>query len=104
MKNEFGEQLDKNGYAPSILETEPHCFCCYGNLYLQRHEIFHGPNRKKAKADGLWVNLCPTCHYTVHNTNGELDRKLKKRGQEAAMTVYGWSEEEFRKRYGRNYL
>ena len=106
MTNEFGTPLDKNGYAPSIVSEEKICLCCYTSLNLQRHEIFHGNGRRdKSKALGLWVWLCPVCHiYKVHNSDGELDLRLKERGQEAAMAVYGWSKDDFRERFGRNYV
>lgn len=104
MTNEFGEVLDRNGYAPSIISHEQHCFCCYKNLPLERHEIFHGANRQKSKKYGLWVLLCQTCHYEVHNSNGWRDKMLKEIGQTTAMTKYGWNTDEFRKRFGRNYL
>ena len=106
MTNEFGQQLDKNGYAPSIIQHEHVCLNCYTTYSLQRHEIFHGTGRReKSKALGLWVNLCQVCHMTkVHNSDGELDLKLKELGQETAMAVYGWSKDEFRERFGRSYL
>ena len=106
MKNEYGVPLDKNGYAPSIISNDQVCLNCYTSMHLQRHEIFHGmANRKKSKEYGLWVLLCPVCHMTkVHNSDGELDLRLKERGQEAAMAFYGWDKEEFRKRFGRNYV
>ena len=106
MKDDFFKRLDRNGYAESIVQTEneKQCFVCYGNMYTQRHEIFHGSNREKSKMYGLWVNVCPACHYLIHNGDGSLDKRLKVRGQEAAMTVYGWSIDGFRKRFGKNYL
>jgi hypothetical protein len=54
-------RLDRNGYAPSILQTEERCFLCgRTDRKLDRHEPFGGPYRAKSKADGLWVLLC---HY-----------------------------------------
>lgn len=103
MTNEFGKPLDKNGYAPSIMQDGNHCYVCYGNLNPIRHEAIHGFNRQKAKEYGLWVNVCPYCHWRIHNTDGKLDRMLKRNAQEAAMTVYGWSVEDFRERFGKNY-
>ena len=102
--NEYGEPLDSNGYAPSILQHENHCFICYRNMYAQRHEIFHGSNRQKSKEYGLWINVCPVCHNSIHFTDGELDQRLKERGQDAAMAYYGWSTKDFIARFGRNYL
>ena len=105
MINEFGQRLDSNGYVPSIIHNEETCICCGTTLNLCRHEVFHGyANRQKSKELGLWVNVCPVCHFKIHNTDGELDLTLKKRGQECAMAVYGWSVDEFRKRIGRNYV
>ena len=104
MKNEFGATLDKNGYAPSIMQpVDKCCFICYSNLQPQRHEAIHGYNRQKAKEYGLWVNLCPACHWKVHNSDGKLDRQLKSNAQHAAMTVYGWTVDEFRERFGKSY-
>ena len=40
----------------------------------------------------------------VHNSDGELDLKLKELGQETAMAVYGWSKDDFRDRFGRSYI
>ena len=105
MINEFGQRLDSNGYVPSIIHNEGTCIICGTTLYLTRHEVFHGyANRHKSKEYGLWVNVCPTCHFKIHNTDGELDLTLKVRGQEAAMAVYGWDKDEFRRRFGRNYV
>ena len=104
MKDDFFRNLDRNGYAPSIVQQENCCFVCMCNLHTQRHEIFHGSNREKSKMYGLWVNVCPACHYLIHNGDGSIDKRLKVRGQEAAMTVYGWSIDDFRKRFGKNYL
>lgn len=51
MTNEYGAPLDRNGYAPSILQDDDsYCLICLGNGYndpLNRHEVFGGPFRKK---------------------------------------------------------
>lgn len=100
-------QLDRNGYAPSLWPQKA-CFICqkYGSLYvpLQRHEVFHGPYRQKSKRFGLWVTLCPECHINVHHADPSLDRWLKRVGQKQAMTHYGWTVEDFRKEFGKDYL
>lgn len=62
MVNEYGAKLDRNGYAPSIIqdEADESCFVCYANGYydpLNRHEAFGGPFRDKSKRLGLWVSL-----------------------------------------------
>lgn len=107
MKNEYGVRLDSNGYAPSIIPGHSNwcCWQCGKNRYLERHEVFGGAYRAKSKAYGLWVHLCESCHRTggdaVHNTGGNA---LKERAQRSAMDTYGWTIEEFRARFGKNYV
>lgn len=57
-KNEYGEKLDSNGYAPSILHDKPVCLIC-GRYGTARHEVYFGSAyRAKSKCLGLWVTLC----------------------------------------------
>ena len=45
MVNEYGAELDRNGYAPSILNRNVirSCHLCLKSTAdLQRHEVFHG--------------------------------------------------------------
>lgn len=121
MKNEYGARLDRNGYAPSIIqigrfdlfgdEQDPdRCYLCgrrqgYGYLErLERHEPWGGnPNRQRSKELGLWVCLCGECHQVVvHGRNAEERRELQKDAQRAAMLRYGWSREEWIRRFGRS--
>lgn len=107
MKNEYGVRLDRNGYAPSIVpgHGEYCCLLCGKNQYIERHEVFGGAYRTKSKAYGLWVHLCESCHRTggdaVHSTGGAA---VKERAQRAAMAAYGWTVDEFRSRFGKNYV
>ena len=113
MVNEYGEALDKNGYAPSVLQPgdmQESCFLCGENgEMLDRHEVFFGSAyRQKSKRLGLWVCICHGKCYlcggeAVHN-NRETDLYLKEQGQLAAMERYGWDEEKFRAEFGRSYL
>lgn len=105
MKNEYGVRLDSNGYAPSVMIAykDDACFICDRMGDLARHEVFHGSNRTKSKALGLWVYLCPECHTKLHAQDATLDRQLKQMGQRYAMAWYDWTTEEFRRRFGRNY-
>ena len=96
--------MDRNGYNPSIMENAERCYICNRTGALQRHEIFHGAFRSKSKAYGLWINVCPDCHYRIHNSDGKLDRRLKETAQMIAMTVYGWDTATFRRHFGKNYL
>ena len=110
MTNEYGERLDRNGYAPSILTGHGPCTCwaCGKNGcmdQLDRHEIFGGPMRQKSKRLGLWAHLChSSCHLGGVHCDAELDRELKQEGQRTAMETYGWNVDEFRRQFGKNYL
>ncbi len=105
MTNEYGVTLDRNGYAPSIVQDVNGCwFCETQQGKLDRHEIYHGAYRKKSKALGLWVLLCHDCHMTLHHTDAALDALLKRWGQRQAMKHYGWDTGDFRERFGKNYL
>ena len=110
MTNRFGTALDRNGYAPSIVQTNTRV--CWldglGGGKLDRHKIFGGPFRKKSKALGLWVCLHHRmCHLdgpeAVH-CNADTMLRLKQAGQRAAMQTYGWTVEDFRREFGKNYL
>lgn len=103
MLNEFGVALDSNGYAPSIMPPGEGCFICGRQGDTVRHEIFHGPYRQKSKALGLWVRLCPDCHMTLHAGKRGYDGLLKAHGCRDAKMFYGWSEDEFRRRFGKDY-
>lgn len=106
--------MDKNGYAPSIMQDtvfESFCYLCGANGALDkldRHEIFEGPNREKSKRLGLWVLLCNhECHIfgpmAAHN-NASTALRLKQEAQRRAMEAYGWSTEDFIREFGKNYL
>lgn len=99
--------LDRNGYAPSILQDDlTVCYRC-GHAYqkLDRHEVFGGSNRKKSKALGLWVMLChDSCHlHGVHKDAKEALR-LKQKAQRVAMKTYEWTTDDFIREFGKNYI
>lgn len=110
MQNEYGAPLDKNGYAPSIVQFDLcACWRC-GSMQekLDRHEAFGGAYRQKSKRLGLWVMLCHNeCHifgdYAAHNC-AMTAHKIKQAAQKAAMQQYGWSTEDFIREFGKNYL
>lgn len=103
-RNEYGVELDRNGYAPSIAPPVTGCrICCRTDKPLQRHEVFHGANRQKAKAYGCWIEVCQTCHHKIHNKDSDLDWGLKGWMQGLCIKHYGWSLEDFRQRFGRTY-
>lgn len=113
MKNKYGAPLDRNGYAPSILQedADERCWLCGENGFwngIDRHEVFGGRGRReKSKRLGLWLTLCRRCHQTrptaVHQ-NADTMALLHKAGQRAAMEHYGWSSEDFIREFGKNYL
>jgi len=109
--NEYGAPLDRNGYAASILQSSYKCFICEIEDRLQRHEPFGNFNRQKSKNYGMWVLLCWRCHDGVTNrskkiVNGcsyqqwELD--LRKVAEATARADYGWTHEEFIRRFGKS--
>lgn len=115
MQNEYGEKLDRNGYAPSIVqagtEEYPDCYLCGEYIpceHLDRHEIFGGVYREKSKRLGLWVllhhNICHENGPAAAHQNRDTMLMLKQAGQKAAMEHYGWSVEDFIREFGRNYL
>ena len=103
MTNEYGTELDLNGYAPSIMDSGDCCYWCKRCGQLVRHEIYHGAYRSKSKELGLWVHLCPSCHMRLHGQDAQIDRSLKIIGQQRAEAYYGWTAQKFRQRFGKNY-
>lgn len=106
--NEYGARLDSNGYAPSLFATEYGvCWRCHRALPTERHEVFGGALRHKSKALGLWLDLCGGCHRTspnaVHQCKYSADL-LKSITQQKAMLYYSWDQEEWLKRFYKNYI
>ena len=89
-------------------DKKDRCFLCGRSDWIETHHIFNGTaNRKKSEKYGLTVHLCHWCHneppHGVHY-NQEADTRLKQIGQKAAMNEYGWTVDEFREIFGKNYL
>ena len=106
MTNEFGEKLDRNGYARSIMQDQhDRCYICGKGGDLVRHEIYFGTSyRSRSKELGLWISVCPDCHKKIHDNWRGLNQELKSMGQEIAMYHYNWTPAEFRQRFGKNWL
>ena len=94
-----------------IQEDKTKCFLCGKNGYgdrLEEHHIFGGANRKNSEKYGLKVYLCGNEHHrlgrsSVHQ-NAEIANKLKRIAQFTAMTYYKWSEDDFRRIFGKSYI
>lgn len=87
-----------------IAKPDNLCYFCarYGNL--EKHHCIHGTaNRRLADEDGLFVWLCHNCHMQLHD-KGIGDKGLQIVAEKAWMSYYGKTEEDFIKRYGKNYI
>ena len=87
-----------------IAKPDNLCYFCarYGNL--EKHHCIHGTaNRRLADEDGLFVWLCHNCHMRLHD-QGIGDKGLQIVAEKAWMQRYGKTEEDFIKRYGKNYI
>lgn len=92
----------------SIIQKDTsRCFICHSNIWLEWHHVFGAALRDKAGECGLVVRLCHYCHneppYGVHQ-NKEIRLKLQAFAQKKAMAHYGWSVEDFRREFYKNYL
>lgn len=100
--------MDRNGYNTSLLQTDlTRCFLCgRRDRKLDRHEVWGGAYREKSKATGMWVMLChEDCHEGrkgVHQ-NPERAHELRQLGQMALMEN-GWTVEDVRREFGKNYI
>ena len=88
--------------SKSIITNKPYCLECGSYHSLELHHCLHGYNRKKADQDGLFILLCNRCHKRLHSVSAELDIKYKKLAQESYLKNH--TQEEFMKRYHKNYL
>ena len=88
------------------------CYLCGGPAEffdpLAKHHIFGGAMRKKSEKYGLTVFLHNNkCHIYGDNAvhrNARVNRALQAEAQKAAMEKYGWSVEDFRREFYKNYI
>jgi hypothetical protein len=75
---------------------------------LDCHHVFGAVNRKKSERYGLKVYIHHNkCHIFGENSvhkNTEVDKALKRIAQKRAMQHYGWTIEQFREIFGKNYI
>jgi hypothetical protein len=93
------------------MEEYRSCFLCGRNGSrdrLERHHIFGGPNRDLSEQYGLVVDLCgEQCHRNgpkAAHRSAETMKLLRIYGQKKAMRENGWTAEQFREVFGKNYL
>lgn len=78
-----------------------------GGLNCITRRIFGGARRKLSDKYGLCVTLCEECHrlskHAVHQSAATM-QYLHEYGQRKAMQENGWTVEQFREVFGKNYL
>ena len=82
------------------------CELCGRWSELEKHHVFNGAYRKKSEKYELTVYLCHECHNEPPNGihhNAEAARMLKKEFQIKAQNIYGWTDEQFMRLFGKNY-
>lgn len=91
----------------SIIQKEKRCYICGTMNNIHIHEIFFGRNRKKSIEDGCCIYLCGFHHNLssegIH-FNHKLDVMIKKEAEKRWCEYYNKTIDDFRERYGRNYL
>ena len=98
--------------AESIIQKDrTHCFLCGMNTNLEPldcHHVFGASNRKKSEKYGLKVYIHHSkCHIFGENSvhcNAKINRALQAFVQKKAMRHYGWTIEQFREIFGKNYI
>lgn len=95
-----------------MLGSNDKCLICdvlgkHSTGRLERHHIFNGALRSKSERYGLVVMLCHEHHneppYGVH-FNRKNRMALCRMAQKWAMEEYGWTIDDFRKHFYKNYL
>ena len=87
------------------------CFLCGRNDPsdpLEKHHLLGGANSKKSEKYGLVVYLCGNRGHRngkmAVQRSGEQKRRLRRNGQRKAKQEQGWTEEDFRREFGKSYL
>ena len=84
------------------------CFLCGARgVPLEEHHVFGGGCRRLSEHFGLKVYLCHSCHNEPPNGahfNKETMLYLHQYGQKKAMAENGWTIDDFRREFYKNYL
>lgn len=94
-----------------IQKDKSKCYICGQNPCgdpLDCHHVFGASDRNASERYGLKVYIHHNkCHifgkYSVHG-NARVDRALKERVQKKAMKHYGWSMDDWRSKFRKNYI
>lgn len=83
------------------------CFLCGNWEELEEHHIFTGALRPLSTKYKATVRLCPWCHRidedAVHKSR-DTREYIQDYGQRKVMREQGWTVDEFRAVFGKNYL
>lgn len=89
-------------------EIPERCFRCGVEGQMAHHHLIPGnPGRKLSEKYGLVVPLCPKCHEFIHSgkpTSAKTLQQLRRYGQIKCMSEQGWTEDQFREVFKKNYL
>ena len=97
--------MSKYKDQPTILQKRKYCKICGREFVpLEHHHVFEGSaNRRQSAEAGLWVWVCRECHEHIHNCPAA-HINLKQDAQRTAMKAYDWDFDDWRERFGKNYL
>lgn len=102
IKQKTNKLAKKERKRTSILQEEDgKCFICRKKLKLDKHEAFGGSNRQKSMQWGLVYYLCRNCH-----SKADLDKNTRTylHNFARAKFIKEYSEEQFLKEFGKNYI
>ena len=78
------------------------CFLCHRETNLDRHHVFNGAMRNKSEEYNAVILVCRNCHERIHKDAG-LRNSLKAQWQQALMAYHGWTLDEWREIFHKNY-
>lgn len=81
------------------------CRVCGSSMWIEKHHVFGGSNRKASESYGMVADLCHWCHNEPPNGvhfNRENDLRLKREYQALFEEKHG--HKRFMDVFGRNYL